>query len=128
MFRDSGTRRIASAAFVALFAVWVVVAVSAMRFIREQNEEAGRTEPFVDELRTFVVMIVQTDELGGDIGGVLRAQALASRTRRRQAAQKKALQAPVKMVFPLVLFILPATFVVILGLAALQILPMVLGS
>jgi tight adherence protein C len=82
----------------------------------------------VDELRTFVAMIVQTDELGGDIGGVLRAQALASRTRRRQAAQKKALQAPVKMVFPLVLFILPATFVVILGPAALQILPMVLGG
>jgi tight adherence protein C len=82
----------------------------------------------VEELRTFVAMIVQTDELGGDIGGVLRAQALASRTRRRQAAQKKALQAPVKMVFPLVLFILPATFVVILGPAALQIIPMVLGG
>jgi pilus assembly protein CpaB len=48
MFRNSGTRRIALAAFVALFAVWVVVAVSAMRFIREQNEEAGRTEPFVE--------------------------------------------------------------------------------
>ena len=48
MFRNSGTRRIAIAAFVALFAVWVVVAVSAMRFIREQNEEAGRTEPFVE--------------------------------------------------------------------------------
>lgn len=87
---------------------------------------ADRTD--VAELRTFVAVIVQTDELGGDIGGVLRSQALASRTRRRQTAQKKALQAPVKMVFPLVLFILPATFVVILGPAALQILPMVLGG
>jgi len=82
----------------------------------------------VTELRTFVAVIVPTDELGGDIGGVLRSQALASRTRRRQTAQKKALEAPVKIVFPLVLFILPATFVVILGPAMLQILPLIVGG
>ena len=92
----------------------------ALRDLADRNDVA--------ELRTFVAVIVQTDELGGDIGGVLRSQALASRTRRRQTAQKKALQAPVKMVFPLVLFILPATFVVILGPAALQILPMITGG
>lgn len=92
----------------------------ALRDLADRND--------VTELRTFVAVIVQTDELGGDIGGVLRSQALASRTRRRQTAQKKALQAPVKMVFPLVLFILPATFVVILGPAVLQILPLVTGG
>ncbi len=92
----------------------------ALRDLADRNE--------VPELRTFVAVIVQTDELGGDIGGVLRSQALASRTRRRQTAQKKALQAPVKIVFPLVLFILPATFVVILGPAMLQMLPLITGG
>ena len=55
MFRIRGTRRIAIGAFVVLFAVWVVVAFSAMRFIREQNEDASRTEPFVE------VVYVATD-------------------------------------------------------------------
>ena len=79
-------------------------------------------------LRSFVASIVQADELGSDIGRVLRAQAGSARTRRRHAAQKRALEAPVKIVFPLVFFILPATFVVILGPAAVQILPQVLGQ
>ena len=78
-------------------------------------------------LRSFVASVVQANELGSDIGIVLRAQGAAARTRRRQAAQKRALEAPVKIVFPLVLFILPSTFVVILGPAALQVLPQVLG-
>lgn len=55
MFRSRGTRRIAIGAFVALFVVWVMVAFSAMRFIREQNEEANRTEPLVE------VVYVATD-------------------------------------------------------------------
>ena len=60
MFRNRGTRRIAIGAFVVLFLVWVIVAVSAMRFIREQNEEARRTEPFVEIVYVAVEIPART--------------------------------------------------------------------
>jgi tight adherence protein C len=53
---------------------------------------------------------------------VVRVQAEQMRTRRRQRAEQQAYKAPVKMVLPLVLFIFPAIFVVVLGPAAIQIM------
>ena len=75
----------------------------------------------VDVLKTFITAIVHANRLGGSITQTLRIQADSIRVRRRQRAQEKAMKAPVKMVFPLVLFIFPALFVVILGPAFISI-------
>jgi tight adherence protein C len=58
---------------------------------------------------------VQSEKLGTSIATVLRVSAETLRRKRRQAAEKRAKQAPVKMIFPLLFFILPALFVVVLG-------------
>jgi tight adherence protein C len=75
----------------------------------------------VDELKTFITAVVHASRLGGSITQTLRIQADSIRVRRRQRAQEKAMKAPVKMVFPLVLFIFPALLVVIVGPALISI-------
>jgi tight adherence protein C len=75
----------------------------------------------VEELKTFITAVVHASRLGGSITNTLRIQADSIRVRRRQRAQERAMKAPVKMVFPLVLFIFPALFVVILGPAGISI-------
>lgn len=75
----------------------------------------------VDELKTFVTAVVHASRLGGSITNTLRIQADSIRVRRRQRAQERAMKAPVKMVFPLVFFIFPALFFVILGPAGILI-------
>ncbi len=72
------------------------------------------------ELDAFVTAIVQADELGIGIANVLRVQSDQMRTFRKQKAQEKALKTPIKMLFPLVFFIFPAIFVVLLGPAVLS--------
>jgi tight adherence protein C len=69
----------------------------------------------VTEVTTFVHAIVQAEQLGTSLGRVLRAQSLSLRVRRRQKAEEMARRAPVKMVFPLVLFIMPTFFIVTIG-------------
>lgn len=69
----------------------------------------------IDELTTFVNSVIQAEQLGTSLGRVLRAQGAAIRTRRRQKAEELSRKAPVKMVFPLVLFIMPTFFIVTLG-------------
>lgn len=80
---------------------------------------ADRTD--VTDLDTFIMAIIQADVFGISVSSVLRAQAKEMRTRRRQHAEEQAQKAPVKLVFPLVLCILPATLIVILGPAAVRI-------
>jgi tight adherence protein C len=80
---------------------------------------ADRTD--VEELNGFALAIIQADVFGVSIASVLRTQAQQLRIKRRQAAEAKAQQTPVKIVFPLVLCILPALFVVIVGPGAIQI-------
>lgn len=69
----------------------------------------------VDEIRTFVAVLAQADQLGISIRDVLYTQSDQMRTQRRQRAEEAAQKAPLKMLFPMVLFILPALFIVILG-------------
>jgi len=72
------------------------------------------------ELAAFVRSVVQADQLGISLGRILRVQAADSRLRRQAAAEEKAMKAPIKMLFPTVLFIFPAMFLVILGRAFLN--------
>jgi tight adherence protein C len=76
----------------------------------------------VEDLKTFVTAVVHASRLGGSITSTLRIQADSIRVRRRQRAQEQAMKAPVKMVFPLVFFIFPALFIVILGPALIAIM------
>src|SRR5512133_2668910 len=80
---------------------------------------AERTD--VDELNAFALAMVQADVFGVSIASVLRTQAQQLRIKRRQAVEAKAQQTPVKIVFPLILCVLPALFVVIVGPGAIQI-------
>lgn len=75
----------------------------------------------VPEVSNLVLSLVQAEALGMPIGKVLRAQAGELRMKRRQAARERAAKLPVKIVFPLLFFIFPALFVVILGPAAISI-------
>ena len=76
----------------------------------------------VEELRTLVSSMIQSEKWGTSIATVLRVSAETLRRKRRQVAEKKAKQAPLKMTFPLVLFILPALFIVIMGPALVQVI------
>ena len=66
--------------------------------------------------------LIQADELGASIGPILRIQAEQMRVRREQLAEKKAMEAPVKILLPLILFIFPTVFLIILGPVALKLL------
>lgn len=78
-----------------------------------------RTE--VEELNRFATAIVQAEQLGIPVANVLRVQSKEMRLIRRQRAEEQAQKTPVKIVFPLVLCILPATLIVILGPAIISI-------
>jgi tight adherence protein C len=74
----------------------------------------------VPEIRTFVTALVQADRLGLPIGGVLREQSVQMRLIRRQRAEEQAQKVPVKILFPMLLCIFPALFIVIIGPGAIQ--------
>jgi tight adherence protein C len=80
---------------------------------------AARTD--VVDLRRFVRSVIQADRYGVAVADVLRTQAAEMRLKRRQRAEEKAMQIPVKVIFPLMLCILPVLFIVLLGPAAMDI-------
>jgi len=95
--------------------------------LREIRLGKGRNEALVDlgervgidELRSFVTAVTYIARLGGSLVDVIRIQAQAMRIKRRQRAEEKAMKTPVKIMIPLVLFIFPSMFIVILGPAAI---------
>lgn len=87
--------------------------VDALRRLSERTD--------VDELRGFILAVIQADIFGVGVAKVLRAQAKELRTKRRQRAERKAMQTPVKILFPLIFCVLPALFVVIIGPGAIRV-------
>ena len=75
----------------------------------------------VDDVRALAAILIQADRFGASIAQALRVQSDSMRTRRRQIAEEKAAKTAVQLIFPLVLFIFPAIFVVLCGPAAIQI-------
>jgi tight adherence protein C len=75
----------------------------------------------VDDVRSLAAILIQADRFGSSIAQALRVQSDSMRVRRRQLAEEKAAKTAVQLIFPLVLFIFPAIFVVLVGPAAIQI-------
>lgn len=98
------------------------------RTLQDMRMGRSRREAFEDlaersqvaDLRRFVRAILQADAYGISVSDVLRTQAQEMRTKRRQSAEQKAQQVPVKVLFPLMLCILPVLFIVVMTPAALQ--------
>jgi len=75
----------------------------------------------VDDMKALAAILIQADRFGSSIAQALRVQSDSMRVRRRQIAEEKAAKTDVQLIFPLVLFIFPAIFVVLVGPAAIQI-------
>jgi tight adherence protein C len=75
----------------------------------------------VDDVKALAAILIQADRFGSSIAQALRVQSDSMRVRRRQIAEEKAAKTAVQLIFPLVLFIFPAIFVVLVGPAAIQI-------
>ncbi len=85
--------------------------------LKEVGERTG-----VPDLIQFTNAVIQAEVMGSSVGTVLRVQADQLRVKRRQRAEQAAYKAPVKMLFPLVMFIFPTLFIVILGPAIITIM------
>ncbi len=98
------------------------------RVLREMQLGVGRAEALralgersnVDDLKAFAGAMVQADAFGIAIGQVLRVQSAEIRVKRRQYAEEKAQKVPVKIMVPLIIFILPCLFIVVMGPAVLN--------
>ncbi|MFL5242743.1 MAG: type II secretion system F family protein [Gemmataceae bacterium] len=76
----------------------------------------------VDDVRSLAAILIQADRFGSSIAQALRVQSDSMRTRRKQLAEEKAAKTAVQLIFPLVLFIFPGIFVVLVGPAAISIM------
>ncbi|WP_026556459.1 type II secretion system F family protein [Arthrobacter sp. 35W] len=90
---------------------------------RRDSYQALAARTTVPELRSFVRAVVQADTYGIGIAKVLRAQAKQMRIKRRQRAEEKAMKLPVMVLFPLLFFIFPTLFIIIMGPAVINIIP-----
>ena len=104
----------------------LALALGQMRVGESRQEALKKLVERVDapELTAFVRAIIQADQLGISLGRILRVQAADTRLRRQAAAEERAMKAPIKMLFPTVMFIFPAMFLVILGPAMMTLLAM----
>jgi tight adherence protein C len=88
---------------------------------REDSLKSLGERTGVAEVRNLMVLLIQTNRFGTSLGQVLRVHSDAMRAKRRQKAQERAAKAAVKLLIPLIFFIFPALFVVILGPAWIRI-------
>ncbi len=82
----------------------------------------------VSDLKSIIATVIQAEELGISIARTLRVQAEALRVKRRQRAQERIVKTPIKLIFPLLFFVFPALFIVILGPAVIQVMRQFLPS
>jgi tight adherence protein C len=82
----------------------------------------------VDDVRSLAAVIIQAEKFGASIGAALRVQSDAMRLRRRQYAEERAAKTAVKIMIPLILFIFPGVFVVLVGPAGIQIASQLMGK
>lgn len=91
---------------------------------RRQALQMLRERTDVNELASFALALIQADATGSPIAEVLQANSARMRMLRRQTAREKAAKLPVKLLFPTLLFIFPALFVVVIGPAGISIFEM----
>lgn len=89
---------------------------------RQESYESLAARSSVQDLKSFVRAVIQADKYGIGIANVLRVQAKQARVKRRQRAEEKAMKLPVKVLFPLLVFIFPVLFIVLLGPAVINIM------
>ena len=82
----------------------------------------------LEDVSSFVTLLIQTDKFGTSVAKALRVHSDSMRTKRQQRAEEIAAKLPVKLVFPLILFIFPSLFVAILGPAAIRIFRVLLPT
>jgi len=99
------------------------VGQSRRQALRDLAERTG-----VDDILTFVGSMIQADQLGVSVSKVIRIQAEQVRQKRRQRAEETAMKAPIKMLIPMVFFIFPSIFIVLLGPAAMNIMKAFAGG
>ena len=100
------------------------------RVIQEMQIGTGRADAMralgersdVEELRSFLGAMVQADEFGVPVAGVLRVQAAEMRVKRSQRAEELAQKVPVKILFPLIFCIMPCLFIIVMGPAAITVM------
>jgi tight adherence protein C len=106
------------------------------RLLHEMQLGVSRADAFrhmgertnVEELKGFIIAMVQADTFGVSVANVLRAQATEMRTKRRQRAEERAMKIPVKLLFPMLFCILPAMFVVLVGPGVIRIVDTLFGE
>jgi tight adherence protein C len=82
----------------------------------------------LEDVSSLVTLLIQTDKFGTSVAQALRVHSDSMRTKRRQRAEEIAAKLPVKLVFPLILFIFPSLFVAIVGPAAIRIFRVLLPT
>ena len=85
---------------------------------RDVLQELG-SRTGVDDLRSLAAVLIQAEKFGASVGQALRVQSDSMRTRRRQLAEERAAKTAVQLIFPLVIFIFPGIFVILVGPAAI---------
>ena len=90
--------------------------------IRRDALKAMSERMDVPDVNAFTAAIIQAEQLGVSMSKILRVQSDQMRVKRRQRAQEKAQQAPVKMMIPMVLLIFPSLWIVLMGPAILQVM------
>ncbi len=89
----------------------------------KEREEALRAiykRTGVDDLNSFITAVIQAEQLGSNIANMLRIQSKMLRQKRKQRAEEQSMKLPIKMIFPLIFFMFPSIFIVVLGPAALS--------